>query len=426
MISSHDETVGMLLMLRDRTNERKLQADLIHANKIEAVGRLAGGIAHDFNNILTTISANLSLLSGDKKVEGQFLEKVEDAKVATHRGKELVRRLLTCTGKTELNSNVNSINAIIQELHQFAKATFDARYEFFFELCPDDPCARVDSGAIEQVFLNLYLNARDAMPNGGCIKTETRLVSENDQPQVCIRITDDGPGISEDIRSKIFNPFFSTKHGQAGAGLGLSTSRKSILDHGGTLKIDPTSPRGSCFLITLPAVDRVEGDGEFKFETKPNAPLVGINDSDKTSVAPKSDAATSTPEFESDAKQTILVVDDEDAIRKICKTILEMHGYDVLTAANGDAALETLKTDSQNVDLILLDMTMPGISGLDFLSISKETYPQIPVVLCSGYLGGVPEDFEEDCVKLPKPYSASKLVGTVSSVLVNRPEAAQG
>lgn len=408
IVADHGKTAGKLLMLRDRTNERKLQSELTYSNKIEAVGQLVGGIAHDFNNILTTISANLSLLSMETNENSEVWEKVKDAEVATNRGTELVRRLLSYSGKTELNPEPQSINAIIKELHQFAKATFDARYHFDFGLDSFEPFANVDSGAIEQVILNLYLNARDAMPNGGKITTLTQLIKSDDHPDlVCISVFDSGPGVPEALRTRIFDPFFSTKPGQAGAGLGLSTSKRIIEEHMGELEFEVTPEKGGCFVVRLPAL----------------LPLDNSKMTKKIVHGPEDSRNRSPHQSNLGDKRTVLVVDDEDSIRKICSVILDLHGFQVLTAASGEAALELMESEWERVDLILLDLTMPGISGLEFLEVSSQKYPKIPVVLCSGYLAGVPLELANDCPKLAKPYSAGELVNAVRDALVSKTEA---
>ncbi|MFK7766714.1 MAG: ATP-binding protein [Mariniblastus sp.] len=393
--TKHRDKSGRLLILRDRTKERQLQAELIHSNKIEAVGQLVGGIAHDFNNILTSVTANLSLLNLEHSLDSVALERVNDAELAANRGSELVRRLLTYSGKTVLNPRPDSINRIIQELHQFARATFDARYIFKFDLDEVDPFVFVDPGAIEQVLLNIYLNARDAMPNGGTIVTKTRLkINDHDEPVVSISIADNGPGIGEDVREKIFDPFFTTKAGRAGTGLGLTTSKRLIVELNGELNLCREKRPGSCFTIILPVTESV--------------PLTNEN-------------KTASPASVS-GKKTVLVVDDEDAIRKICSLILEVHGFDVLTAVNGEAALAVLRTEHQRIDLVILDLTMPGISGLDVLEISNADYPEIPVILCSGYLAGISNELFEDCLKLPKPYSTQDLIETIDLAFSNEIE----
>jgi len=392
IVPENGESSGRLLILRDRTSERQLQAELIHSNKLEAVGQLVGGIAHDFNNILATIQANLSLLDLDSKLEPETKEKIEDVNFAATRGAEMVRRLLTYSGKGELRPQVHSINSIIRELHKFTKAMFDARYQFDFELDPEEPPVHADSGAIEQVLLNIYLNARDAMPNGGTISTQTKVISGDQNGWVQIRITDTGPGIPKEIQGRIFDPFFTTKAGQAGTGLGLSTSKRLILEQNGRLECTSTDKSDCCFEIALPITQGVEASSPEK-KSKPEIPVCQTE------------------------KKTVLVVDDEDGIRKVASVILEMHGFEAITAVSGKAALDVLKTEHQRIGMVLLDMTMPGISGLDVLKIASVEYPDIPVVMCSGYLAGVSNEIEDNCLMLSKPFSAQELIAMVGQAV---------
>ena len=396
IVGEDRESSGKLMILKDRTSERQLQAELIHSNKIEAVGQLVGGIAHDFNNILTTITANLSLLNLDTDLDSSVLERVTDTEFAASRGTELVRRLLTYTGKTKLNPEPHSINSIIRELHKFAKATFDSRFRFDFELDSIEPSVHVDSGSIEQVILNIYLNARDAMPNGGKIQTQTKVVTVEGEPRVRIRITDTGPGIPDEIQSQIFEPFFTTKAGQAGTGLGLSTSKRLILEQDGQIDCVSTD-QGCCFEIMLPIQKPLASDASLPQQASIKVPEMTISETDK--------------------KGLILVVDDEDGVRKVSEAILEMHGFDVLTAVNGESALAVLQTEHQRIDMVLLDMTMPGMPGLDVLKIASKKYPDIPVVLCSGYLAGVSGEIGDECLKLPKPFSAQQLIAIAGEAL---------
>ena len=342
---------------------------------------------------MTSITANLSLLNLDSELDNGVQEKVADAELAATRGTEMVRRLLTYSGKAKLRPEPHSINAIIEELYKFSKASFDARYRFDFDLDPDDPFVHVDAGAIEQVILNLYLNARDAMPDGGTVSTQTKaVVNDQNEPWARIRITDTGPGIPEEILGQIFEPFFTTKAGQAGTGLGLSTSKRLILEQHGQLEYISTDSGGSSFEISLPITQQTESLPPEK-NLKPEVPLCQTE------------------------KKTILVVDDEDGIRKIAEAILEMHGFEAITAVNGEAALDVLETDHQVIDMVLLDMTMPGISGLDVLEIASVKYPEIPVVLCSGYLAGVSDEIGDKCLKLPKPFSAEELIAMVGQAI---------
>ena len=390
ILDSENHKIGRLLVFHDKTEERQLQAELIHSNKIEAVGQLAGGIAHDFNNILTTIMANLSLLNLNSDIGSPAISQIKDAEMAATRGRDLVRRLLTYTGKTELNPQPHSINKIIQELHQFARASFDARYVFEFDFDEMDPVVNVDEGVIEQVVLNLYLNARDAMPSGGKITTTTSLLHKAGESKVTIHILDEGEAIPDDIQQQIFEPFFTTKAGEAGTGLGLSTSKRLVLAQDGELEFVPSSSLGNSFMITLPLV-----------ETNPKTIAISEDSQNADAIA-------------SISNKTILVVDDEDAIRKVCELILQRHGYDVLTAAHGEAALTILKTEHERIDMMLLDLTMPGISGLDVIQSASKLYPEIPIVLCSGNLSSISADIEENFQTLPKPFAVDQLLAAIN------------
>ena len=393
---------GRLYVLRDRTSERQLQAELIHANRIEAVGQLVGGIAHDFNNILTTITANLSLVEGSSDLHQSILERVTDAEMAANRGTDLVRRLLTYSGKTQLNPLPHSINETIRELYKFAGATFDARYVFQFDLEDSEPYVQADAGSIEQVILNLYLNARDAMPNGGLIATRTKLIVEGKKSTVKIWISDSGPGISPAIEKQIFAPFFTTKAGHAGAGLGLSISRRLVAEQNGELELQGAdgaygNRKGGCFVISLPTIQR---------------PTNGRSDYEVT----KSVTVIESSSIQVTQRKTVLVVDDEDAIRRVCTLILGNEGFDVLTANSGDMALAILEADRDKIDVVLLDMTMPGKSGLEVLKIASELYVDLPVVLCSGYLAGA-SGLEGIQFELSKPFSNDQLVNVINQAL---------
>ena len=393
ILDDEKNIIGRLLIFRDQTRERQLQSELIHSNKIEAVGQLAGGIAHDFNNILTTIMANLSLLNLETDFSSDAINQIAAAEIAAKRGRDLIRRLMTYTGKTELKTQPYSINKIIQELHRFAQATFDSRYVFKFDFDETDPVVEVDAGVIEQVVLNLYLNARDAMPDGGSITTKTSVKVDAGQTKVVVCISDEGVPIPDEIQEQIFEPFFTTKAGQSGTGLGLSTSRRLIHVQNGRLEFLPSHSRGNSFLITLPLakVDQ-EVNSIAEDSQKLEAPASVLN-------------------------KTILVVDDEDSIRKICELILAKHGYDVLTAAHGEAALRILSSQHARIDMVLLDLTMPGISGMEVVEVASELYPEIPIVLFSGNLSSVPAALSDNIQTLAKPFAVDQLLAAIKRAM---------
>ena len=383
--------IGRLIILRDETENRRLQAELLHSNKLEAVGRLVGGVAHDFNNVLMAISANLSIAGLDESVPvREVAEELTVAEDAAFRGAEILRRLLTFSTRTQLELKPQRVNQIIEKLADLVRHSFDARTTFEFDLDPKDPVVMAESTTLEQVLLNLYVNARDAMPDGGTIVTSTRVSSDvaTGRKVVLVSVADDGTGIPDDIRGKIFEPYFSTKDSDKGSGLGLSVSYRAIQQHGGTIHVKSRPVKGTEFQVVLPTTNE-----EVPAETTSHEPL------------PK-------------RTETILVVEDEDVVRTTCQGMLRRQGYSTIPAANGKEALRFLADQAERIDLILLDLTMPGMSGSEVLTTVKGKWPKIPVILCSGYLAGQRgRESSAASAELAKPYSWRQLIETVHSVL---------
>ena len=307
---------GQLVILRDETEKNRLHAELMHSNKLEAIGRLVGGVAHDFNNVLMAVAANLTIVKLDEEASvGSIKHELSIAEDAAYRGADIVRRLLTFSSKNTLHLEPQNVNAIVTHLRELVRHTFDARIRFNWELDPTDPVVSVDSTAIEQVLLNLYVNARDAMPHGGTITTVTRVLDNpaTNEPVVTITVTDEGMGIPEEVRDRIFEPFFTTKDSEAGTGLGLSVSYRVVMQHGGMLKYGPRHSGGSEFEVMLPVCTS---------EVKP----------------------TSTgPIYLQRGSGNILVVDDEDVVRTAARGMLERNGYHTYGAATGDVAIEIIE-----------------------------------------------------------------------------------
>jgi len=391
-ICAGGDIIGRLVILRDETVNRRLQAELLHANKLEAVGRLVGGVAHDFNNILLAIAANLTIAKFDEKIPVRdVVHELTVAEEAAFRGAKILRKLLTFSSKTELQLRPHRINEIIESLAELIRHTFDASIAFEFELDPSDPMVMAESTALEQVLLNLYVNARDAMPNGGTVVTSTKLTPNpgTGDDVVVISVSDDGVGISDEIRDKIFEPYFTTKDSDNGTGLGLSVSYRVVQQHGGSIHAKPGRDGGTEFQLILPTTNEA---------ARPEPPR---------------------PEELPRGSGTILVVDDEDIVRAVAQTMLRRQGYRTIAASNGTEALHYLGQDNHDINAVLLDVTMPGKSGNEVLSIVKEKWPQVPVILCSGYLVGQTistANFSADA-QIAKPYSMQQLIETVHSVL---------
>lgn len=389
---------GQLVILRDDTDKNRLQAELMHSNKLEAIGRLVGGVAHDFNNVLMAVAANLTIAQLDETATvGSIKPELAIAEDAAYRGADIVRRLLTFSSKNTLHLESQNVNAMISHLRELVRHTFDARIRFEWDLDPADPVVSVDSTAIEQVLLNLYVNARDAMPHGGTITTVTRVLDNpaTNEPVVTITVVDEGMGVPEKIRDRIFEPFFTTKDSEAGTGLGLSISYRVVMQHGGMLKYKPSRGGGSEFEFMLPIC---------------------------TSAARPT--STRSIDFQRGSGD-ILVVDDEDVVRTAARGMLERHGYHTIGAATGDVAIEIIEKRNGNLDAVLLDLTMPGMSGVDALEIIRNRWPDIAVILCSGYFVGdlsLINNVKGADAEIRKPYSMQQLITTLAGVLSKKRE----
>ncbi|MEM7313581.1 MAG: ATP-binding protein [Planctomycetota bacterium] len=303
------QSLGNLLVVRDETKNRQLQAELMHSNKLDAIGRLVGGVAHDFNNILTAVTANITLARMEEDATVRDVTKVlEIAEDAAFRGADIIRRLLTYSLREKYSLEPHRINSIIERLRELICHTFDATIEFEFDLDGTNPVVMVEGTALEQVLLNLYVNAKDAMPDGGKIKTTTRVLRNpaTDADCVVVEVEDTGPGVPAEIKDKIFEPYFTTKTKEHGTGLGLSVSYSVIQQHGGLLQHLDRREGGSTFQITLPRhVETIE------------EPVTGRFD------VPKGNG-------------TILVVDDEEIVRNGAVMMLSRQGFQTISASGGE------------------------------------------------------------------------------------------
>ena len=385
----NQEPFGHLLVLRDQTKNRKLQAELLHSNKLEAIGRLVGGVAHDFNNILTAVTANITLarMEEDSTVR-EVSEVLEIAEDAAFRGADIIRRLLTFSLRAKYTLEPHHINAIIERLRQLVCHTFDATFQFSFDLDEGNPIVKVEGTAVEQVLLNLYLNARDAMPTGGKIHTSTSTIHNpaTNSDFVVVEVQDSGHGIAKEIRDKIFEPYFTTKAQNHGTGLGLSVSHSVIQQHDGMIQFENRPGGGSIFKILLPL----------------NTESVQLEKNDRNKL-PKGNS-------------TILIVDDEDIVRRGAQMMLTRQGYRTVLASDGEEAIQRLVESTDGIDAVLLDLSMPGMPGAEVLQRVKQQWPNLPVVLCSGYLSDETPRIDGPDAIIPKPYSFRKLITTIADV----------
>ncbi len=353
-----------LVTVRDVSEKRRLQEQLLQAQKMEAVGTLAGGIAHDFNNLLGAILGYASYLKRHIRPEDRLFKSVETIESASERATELVRRILSFSRRGPSERHPFSPNQAVEETERLVLRSLPKSIAVRSLVDPGLPAVEGDETQIQQVLLNICINARDAMRDGGTLTLKTALAAPGEAPPalgpgpfVVLSVADTGVGMTPEVRSRMFEPFFTTKGQGKGTGLGLATAYAIVKAHGGAIEVESEVGRGTEVKVFLPA------SGKVPEATRP---------------------LDAHPE-RAGCRGTILVVDDEVAIRDLTTDILVERGYDVLLAASGDEALEILGRRGAEVDLVILDIIMPGMTGLDTLRRIHEIDPRKRVLLSSGY-----------------------------------------
>ncbi|MBI3666134.1 MAG: response regulator [Acidobacteria bacterium] len=402
VVRQHDVARGVQSVIRDITERRNLEAQLQQAQKMEAVGVLAGGIAHDFNNLLTAILGNVSLallrLGDDHPAKRGLL----DAEQAAERAAELIRQLLSFSRKSPSRPRPTSLNACVAETVSMLRCTIDPRIVIEIHEEPELWLVEADASQMHQSLMNLCLNARDAMPEGGrlTIATANRALDGEfcrHEPQarcgefVQFSVADTGIGMDPDTVARIFEPFFTTKGLGKGTGLGLAMVYGIVKQHGGWVTVKSKPATGSVFSIFLPR----------SYATLPQQGRLPV------SAAPAGSG-------------TILLVDDEEVILNLGRAILQDGGHHILEAHDGEEAIRVLQQERKNIDLVLLDMTMPRKSGRDTLQEIHRLAPEVPVVLSSGYtLEGGPDELMTLGARgfVQKPYRPDELVRVVREAL---------
>ena len=387
---------------RRRQEEEKeaLQRQLLHSQKMEAVGRLAGGIAHDFNNLLTAILGYGELLAGELGESDDRIERVEEILKATQKAAGLTRQLLAFSRRQVLQPRVVELNAIVSEMEKMLRRLIGEQIVLETRLDPMLGAVRADPGQIEQVILNLVLNARDAMPEGGRIALETRnqdVDSDDDAvpagSYVVLEVSDSGQGMEPEVLAHIFEPFFTTKELGRGTGLGLSTVYGIVSQHHGHIIVESRPGDHSRFTVFLPRVERLAA------VDKAAAPAAATGGS-----------------------ETVLVVEDDAGVRGLVEDLLSLGGYEVLAAATAAEALRVCGDRRGEVDLILLDLVLPDMRGDALRKSLAEAAPGARMLVMSGYAGNdtSEEPLEEGTPFLQKPFSATLLARKVREVLGSR------
>jgi PAS domain S-box-containing protein len=392
----------ILTDVRDITEQKKLQSQLMQSQKIQSIGTLAGGVAHDFNNILGIIFGYVGLLEKNRLDPVIHKEGMQAIVKAAERGAALVSQILTFARKTEVAYLPLSIPTIMRELLSMLKQTFPKTVTFSETYDVNLPDIMGDKTQIHQALLNLFVNARDAMTQGGSISIHVNLLQNARLLEkfaaavhpfyVCIRISDTGCGMDEATRQRIFDPFFTTKDGSKGTGLGLSVAYGIVQSHQGFIDVESTVGKGTAFMLYLPATN-----------------IVGWNQNDEQVIE---EIARGT--------ETILIAEDEELLLAMVRFGLESRGYKVIETSDGEKALEMFARHHKEIELVLSDLGLPKMNGIDVLKKMKEIDPDVCVIVASGYFE--PElktELEQLGAKgfLMKPYKIDQLLQKIKEVL---------
>ncbi|MBM3487254.1 MAG: response regulator [Alphaproteobacteria bacterium] len=413
--TSAEEGAGLIVHLLDVTQQKSLEDQFLQSQKMELVGKLAGGIAHDFNTLLTAMIGFCDLLLLRHSPKDQSFADIMQIKQNANRAANLVRQLLAFSRQQTLQPRVLQLTDVLTEISHLLRRLIGANIELTLAHGRDLGLVKVDQSQFEQVIINLAVNARDAMAEGGTLTVRTanlaagdpriKALAVPDGDYVVLEAIDTGHGIAKEHIDKIFDPFFTTKEVGSGTGLGLSTVYGIIKQTGGHIFVDSAPRRGATFTILLP-------------RHQPEA-TADAREGARDDAAPRRDLT---------GAGTVLLVEDEDAVRLFGARALRNKGYTVLEARNGEAALEMLGAGATPIDLLITDVVMPGMDGPTLIRQVREKRPELKVIFISGY---TEDSFRkrlgegETVHFLPKPFSLQQLAGKVKEVMNHHAEAAE-
>jgi nitrogen-specific signal transduction histidine kinase/ActR/RegA family two-component response regulator len=357
-----------MVIARDVTARRQLASHLAQAERLDSIGKLAGHIAHDFNNLLTAIIGNAEIALRQLEPTDRAAADVQKIMDVSRRASSLTRQLLSFARRQSTSTRVVDVKAFIDEAMPLLRRVVGDQVRLEVHLDASTPYVRFDPTQLEQVLVNLAANARDAMPTGGTLSISTtrqvlkeaETTVDNRMPgeYLMLTVSDSGVGMSPEVRQRIFEPFFSTKHAQGGTGLGLAVAYGAVRQHGGTIEVESAERHGATFRIFVPA----------------------------TSSKPEQVAAPAwTPEAPG-GRETILLAEDQDDVRMTLARLLRSHGYTVIDTADGADALARIERgEIPPFQLVITDLVMPRIGGEALVAALRPTFPDVPVLVISGF-----------------------------------------
>ncbi|MCJ8499951.1 hybrid sensor histidine kinase/response regulator [Desulfatitalea alkaliphila] len=404
----HDGRItGLCGFTRDMTATRNLEAQLLQAQKMEAIGILAGGISHDFNNLLQAIIGYTQLLIAETPSPDPRAGKLRAIENAARRASELTGQLLAFSRKAESHPLPTDLNQAVRQVKKLLERTIPKMIAIRLDLAEPIMTVNADAVQLEQVLLNIGLNARDAMPEGGCLTFTTANIQpehnfrrihldETIQDYVLLSISDTGHGMTPEVKQHMFEPFFTTKQKGHGTGLGMAMAYGLIKNHRGHINCESVPGQGTTFNIYLPAI--------------------------KEPVPPPREEIE--PAIARGRGETVLVVDDELFLRDLTRDMLSLHGYDVLLAESGEAGLALFKAHKERIALVILDLIMPGMGGKQCLVEIMKIDPRTKVLIASGFAMDAPTGdtiLSKAAGFIQKPYNMAKLLQTLNEVMGQKP-----